>query len=238
MHDTLITASWARAPKIFSINTNPSQVVSLGLAAISCLFVEYGAGHHQDLSTSADMIATKKLTFANRIVYQFVLGTTKLGICSFYLRIFQDKWSKRFIYALLAFILVAALTMEFTIIFSCKPVSDAWALGEKDCLPPQPSYIGNTIANVFSDLALMAFVIPKICEFFLGDLMRARQLNISPKAALQIPRRQKIYIFSVVSLGILVVIASIFRLISIIRFNNSPDLACKSSRSVPRTLLT
>ncbi|KAL2062761.1 hypothetical protein VTL71DRAFT_5833 [Oculimacula yallundae] len=184
--DSLIATSW---------------VVSLGLAVSLCILVTFGPGHSQEPLSSADLRTAKKLAFSNRIVYQFVLCTTKLGICSFYLRIFQDKWSKRFIYALLTFILVSALVVEFAIIFSCMPVKDAWAIGDKNCLLPLPPYIGSTVLNAISDLALMAFVIPKIF-------------------VLQISRNQKIYVLSVVCLGFLVVIAGVLNLVSITRINN------------------
>ena len=139
-----------------------SQIGSIFIAVIQCLFVEFGGGHHQDGLASADITSMKKLGFANRIVFQFVICTTKLGICAFYLRVFHDKFSKWFIYALLAIIAALAIAMEFTIIFSCSPVSDAWSLGKKHCIPFAPSFIANTSCNIAIDLALMIFVIPKI----------------------------------------------------------------------------
>ncbi|XMA09776.1 hypothetical protein WAI453_002567 [Rhynchosporium graminicola] len=191
LDDSLIAIAW---------------VISLGLAVILCLPVVYGAGHHQQFLSDANLIATKKLAFANRIVYQFVLCTTKLGICSFYLRIFEDKQSKRILYALSAFILVAALTVDFIIVFSYRPVSGAWTLGARNCLPARPIYIGSTVINIIGDVALMGFVVPKIF-------------------ILEIPGRQKVCACSVVCLGFLVIIASILRLLSIIRFNDSDDLS-------------
>ncbi len=112
--------------------------------------------------TTSDIIATMKLAFASRVMYQFVLCTTKLGICSFYLRIFQDRPSRVVVYALLGFILISAVAIEFSFILSCKPVSGAWTLGEHNCLPLNPSFIANTVCNVVGDLALIAFVLPKI----------------------------------------------------------------------------
>lgn len=189
--DTLITISW---------------IGSIFIAVIQCLFVEFGGGHHQDVLASADIISMKKLGFANRLVFQFVICTTKLGICAFYLRIFHDKFSKWFIYILLAIIAALAIAMEFTIIFSCSPVSDVWSLGKKNCIPFAPSFIANTSCNIAIDLALMVYVIPKIIP-------------------LKIPRQQKIYIYTVVGMGFLVILAAIFRCVSILKYINSSDLS-------------
>lgn len=132
-----------------------------------------------------------KLAFASRVVYQFVLCTTKLGICSFYLRIFQDRHSKITVYALIGFILVSALAIEFTFIFSCKPVSGAWTLGEQNCLPVNPSFIANTVCNVVGDLALMIFVIPKIgklqCNYHDGRDPWEKVANHSLSTAPNVP---------------------------------------------------
>lgn len=99
------------------------------------------------------------------MVFQFVICTTKLGICAFYLRLFRDKWSRWFLYALLAIVAALSLSMELTIIFSCKPISDAWSLGKRNCIPFPPTFIANTCCNIAVDLALMAFVLPKMSKF-------------------------------------------------------------------------
>ncbi|KAK2623783.1 hypothetical protein QTJ16_006964 [Diplocarpon rosae] len=189
--DTLISISW---------------LVSIGLAVINGMSVVYGSGRRQVFQSVSEMIATMKLAFVSRVVYQFVLCTMKLGICFFYLRVFQDRTSKITVYIMLGFILVSALATEFTTIFSCKPVSGAWKSGEQNCLPAAPNYIANTACNVGGDLALMIFVIPRIVP-------------------LQISRRQKICLLSVVSLGILIIVAAIAKLIAILKLNNNNDLA-------------
>ena len=130
---------------------------------MNCLFVRFGAGRHIFLSSLSDAITTMKIEFATRVVYQFVICFTKLGICSFYLRVFQDKQSKRIIYSLLGFILITALATGIAFIFSCRPVSAAWAIDGR-CGEQLPSIYANTIASVMADVALMVFVIPRVRE--------------------------------------------------------------------------
>ncbi|KAI9047298.1 hypothetical protein LZ554_008746 [Drepanopeziza brunnea f. sp. 'monogermtubi'] len=191
LDDTLISLSWLGA---------------LGLAVMNSLSVAYGTGHKAVFQSEADIISIMKLAFASRLIYQFVLCTTKLGIGCYSLQFFRDRTSKLIAYPLLGFVLVSAVTIEFTFIFSCKPVSDAWTLGAQNCLPVTPIFITNTVCNVVGDLALMAFLIPRI-------------------APLQMSRRQKASLFSVVGLGLLVIVAAVFRLTAIVKLNKTQDFA-------------
>ncbi|KAH8776000.1 hypothetical protein F5882DRAFT_162477 [Hyaloscypha sp. PMI_1271] len=186
--DTLITVSW---------------LASLCLAVLDCLFVKFGSGRHSFLQTLPDVIATLKLAFISRIIYQFVICITKLGICTFYMRVFQDKQSKRVIYSLLGFIAITALIIELAFLFSCKPVSGAWAI-PPTCASPLASFYANTITGVIADVALMVFVIPRVLP-------------------LQLPLKQKIILLSVVSLGLLIIVAACIRLDRIIMLDESND---------------
>jgi hypothetical protein len=78
------------------------------------------------------------------------------------MRVFQDKQSKRVIYSLLGFIAITALVIELAFLFSCKPVSGAWAI-PPTCASPLASFYANTITGVIADVALMVFVIARVC---------------------------------------------------------------------------
>ena len=163
--DTLITISWVRYTASLSrTKLTIHQFASLGLAVLDCLFVKFGTGHHSSLQTLPDIRAILKLAFASRVVYQFVICTTKLGICTFYLRVFQDKRSKMLIFLLLGFIMITALVVELAFIFACKPVSGAWAIPQT-CASPFASFYANTITSVMADVALMVFVIPRVRKY-------------------------------------------------------------------------
>jgi hypothetical protein len=64
-----------------------------------------------------------RLGFASRELYQVCLGTTKLGICAFYLRIFQDRVSKVIIRSTMGFVVLFTLGLSLGIIFQCKPIA-------------------------------------------------------------------------------------------------------------------
>lgn len=171
-----------------------------------------------------------KLAFATRIVYQYVLCVTKIGICAFYLRVFQDKGSKRLVYLLLAFIAIPFIVIEAYYIFSCKPISAAWnpLLLADHCLPQMPSCFANTVLNVIADILVMAFLLPRISMLIFVSVKFKLTEIVSPQPA----PRQKQTLIAVVSLGILVIIASIIRLYFLVNVDESADLSCKSNVSV------
>ncbi len=121
-------------------------------------FVKFGIGHNSLLQTLPGVIATLKLAFTSRVMYQFIICTTKLEICTFYLRVFQDKRGKIMIYSLLGFIIITTLVIELAFIFSCKPVSGAWDVPQT-CGSLFASFYANT---VMIDVTLMVFAIPRV----------------------------------------------------------------------------
>jgi hypothetical protein len=239
--DTLITVSWvldatSRPGKKLTIH----QLASLCLAVLDCLFVKFGSGHHSFLQTPPDVIATLKLAFISRIIYQFVICITKLGICTFYMRVFQDRQSKMVIYSLLGFITITALVIELAFLFSCKPVSGAWAI-PPTCASPRASFYANTITGVIADVALMVFVIPRVCMSENSADTNCSVLCYLLKQTsvpLQLPLKQKIILLGVVSLGLLIIVAACIRLDRIIMLDGSNDKTCTTSLTSPLSLLS
>ncbi|KAF8853463.1 hypothetical protein BDZ45DRAFT_560611, partial [Acephala macrosclerotiorum] len=185
----IITRNWGNDDTLITI----AWITSLGLAVANVLFVPFGgAGHHQIFQKESQIVPAFKLAFISRFIYQVVLCLTKLGICVFYLRIFQDKLSKQFVYAMMAFTAVSTLIIEFVFVFQCSPVSDAWAIVNSNCRPTNPSVIANAVCNIVADVAIMAFAIPRVLP-------------------LQMTARQKATLLVLVSLGVLVIAASIVR---------------------------
>ena len=73
------------------------------MAIVACLQTNYGFRHHTMLQSLA-LIPFFKVSFASRILYQLVLWFTKMGVCIFYRRVFQDTKSKLFINLALGFL--------------------------------------------------------------------------------------------------------------------------------------
>ncbi len=92
------------------------------LTILNCVLVKYGAGRHIVTLTLHDIKMTIVLGFLCRVVYQFMLMTTKFAVCAFYLRIFQDRTSKIFIWVMIAATAGFTIPLFFGIMFRCNPV--------------------------------------------------------------------------------------------------------------------
>ncbi|PVH68748.1 hypothetical protein DL98DRAFT_474508 [Cadophora sp. DSE1049] len=178
-----------------------SWVASLALTVLNCVFVHYGSGHHSMLQTKADGILTIKLAFVTRIFYNFVLGTTKIGICAFYLRIFSDQWSRYLSFALSGFIgLYTLFFVIFTIAF-CFP-DPKKPFGK--CTKNTPDLFVSAACNILADLLLLAFIAPRIW-------------------GLRIKKMLKVALLGVLGLSILVIVAAFIRMFKVKAFNESKD---------------
>lgn len=104
---------------------------------------------------------------------------------------------------------MSALVIEFVFIFQCTPVSDAWDFARPNCKPANPSVIANTVCNIVADIWIMVFVIPRVMP-------------------LQMPRRQKVSLLVVVSLGVLVIAASMVRCLLVTKLADNDDPTCES----------
>ncbi|CZR59409.1 uncharacterized protein PAC_09301 [Phialocephala subalpina] len=188
LDDTLIVIAW---------------VLNLGFSLLNCLYARYGMGHHAEFMRPSDQGTVLKLQFASRLLFQSTLCISKLGICVFYHRVFQDHTSRILVYLIIGFLIISTIPVQTLVILLCHPVTRPWNFGPEKCLPR--IYVSG-ISNILADVLLMAFVIPRILP-------------------LQIGRKQKISLLFVLSLGILVIVAASIRLVYVVRYYVSADLA-------------
>lgn len=130
--------------------------------------------------------------------------TTKFAVCAFYLRVFTDRTSKIIIWAMFAFIAVFSVPLLFALIFRCHPIKGtsheigrsyfvielkiigAWSMTPADCASQLPPLYSSAILNIFADVGLLSFVIPRIGELAPPNLLFS--LTDTPS---QSPHRQK-----------------------------------------------
>jgi len=137
-----------------------------------------------------------KYLFFSIIAYHITLLLTKLSILLQYRRIFTLKNSRIPIYITMGLCVACGLTAVLTAIFTCIPVNAYWNMAMRPfakCVNQDAMYHANAALNITTDL--LVAVLP------------VRQLW-----TLQIPKRQKIALLIILTLGWFVVIISIIRL--------------------------
>jgi hypothetical protein len=111
------------APCIFFFFGSHLQVIgSIALTTLNGILTSRTTGTQHTVQTSEDLVLTMRLGFASRELYQVCVGTTKLGLCAFYLRIFQDRVSKVIIRSTMGFIALFTFALSIGIIFQCRPI--------------------------------------------------------------------------------------------------------------------
>lgn len=153
---------------------------SIVLTILNGILTARGTGSQIVSQTPEDLVVTMRLGFASRELYQVCIGTTKLGLCAFYLRIFQDRLSKLLNRALMGFIATFTLALSIGIIFQCRPIygiifnclflpgqpanADVgdWNDIPATCGNQVPGIVASRIVNIVADILLLLFVIPRI----------------------------------------------------------------------------
>ncbi|PMD47714.1 hypothetical protein L207DRAFT_376760, partial [Hyaloscypha variabilis F] len=198
----LVTHNWGTDDSWILI----SWIFEILLTTLNCVLTRYGAGHHRSTTTLQDYKTTLLIGYFVRLVYQLVLGTTKIAICTLFLRIFNSKKKDKYaMYSLLAFIGCYTTVFLFTSTFQCHPISDAW---QNETSPTCSSYLGTLwatgICNILVDVLLLVFIIPRILS-------------------LRIRHRQKIGLLVVVSFSLLAIVAAMVRVARVTQFQSSSD---------------
>lgn len=93
----------------------------------------------------------------------------RVAICLVYSRIFQDRLSKIIVYSLLAFQIVSTIPLTLIVVFQCDPIVSQWdfSVEQVRCIDPLPGIITFTTCSVFSDVALILFVVPRVRMYYL-----------------------------------------------------------------------
>jgi hypothetical protein len=81
-----------------------------------------GFGHHQIFIPASKIVPSLLMAFIARLTYQFVLFIVKLGMCVFYLRVFQDRTSKIIIYSIMGFLIGTFIPVQLLTVFGARPL--------------------------------------------------------------------------------------------------------------------
>jgi len=191
----------------------PLKVASFVLCICSCLATKYGAGHHILDIPASYTIPSMQLGFVSLILYQLSLALSKISICIFYGRVFTDKTSRWLINSTIAVICLYTIPTVLFSIFQCKPISGAWDTTEGAvCQNTTSAFYASGICNIVIDTWLIAMIAPRIW-------------------GLQMAHRAKIALLGIVTLGWLVIVAAVVRMIKLGAIFKAPrgqlDVPCR-----------
>lgn len=178
----------------------------LVLSILFCVATEYGQGYRLE-NVPLDLLANSfSITYITLILYQLALCFTKLSILVFYLRVFPARRERLLSWGTIIFMAVASIPILIVDILQCNPATQSSFFSpDVVCLPPMPILITSTVVHTILDGWLIIMVIPVV-------------------TSLKIPKGQKTALMCVLSLGVLVILASAARLSSILNQDKSSDI--------------
>ncbi|KAI0393643.1 hypothetical protein F5Y17DRAFT_458652 [Xylariaceae sp. FL0594] len=162
------------------------------------LMLKYGSGRHQADLPEATVTTFVKLLWVYMLIWANGVFAVKVGILLFYWRVFQKTPSFRIAAIAVGFFSTGIfLSNFFSFTFQCYPVQKFWqpkTVGS--CINQNAFYLGSAIINVFGDIAVLSLPLPIIW-------------------GLQASRSKKWSLSFLFLLGAFVIIASIFRIVSV-----------------------
>ncbi|OBT44606.1 hypothetical protein VE00_05842 [Pseudogymnoascus sp. WSF 3629] len=184
-----------------------SWIGSLAHTLLNCSITFYGIGRHLSVQVPENAVRVLVISYATRLLYQCILATTKVAILTLYLRIFTDARSQCMVYGMISFVVLYTLPCLLLLIFECTPFYDSWNPYKfpQTCINLTIQVYMSAGFNIFTDLLMVAFAVPRVLP-------------------LKLPRLQKAGLIAITSLSSLVVISSVVRLIRISTLNTSKDL--------------
>lgn len=177
-----------------------------------------------------EIILSLIISYSARLVYQFVLATTKIAILTLYLRVFTDSRSLCLVYGMLVFMILYNIPSVFLMIFECNPVSDSWNPNKfpHACKNVPIQVYMSAGFNILLDVMMVIFAVPRVCmsplyfSIYAGWRSNLRLIAVP----LKLLKLQKVALIAIASLSSLVIIASIIRLIRLTAVSSSTDPTC------------
>ncbi|KAL8932038.1 MAG: hypothetical protein Q9211_006563, partial [Gyalolechia sp. 1 TL-2023] len=229
----MITLHWlqwsclgARTLSIYSVSHELTAIPKLSLTLMEA--VHHGFGKHMHAIPDASVSQWFKYLYAFEFVYTVAMATVKYSVLCFLHRIFPIVQFRRLLKACLVFVVGLTASCIFASTFQCIPVHKFWETwgGELPnesggrCIDIDLYFLVSGAINTFTDFALLALPIPVLWSLKAGT-------------------RQKVLLTAIFTVGLVVCVVSIVRLIVLSEVDKS-DITCKRdpSISIPSRSLT
>ncbi|KAK3335121.1 hypothetical protein B0T19DRAFT_395014 [Cercophora scortea] len=181
-----------------------AQVLSIGVSVATILQGEFLLGRHVWMVSADESIKQLKSLFAAMLIYNLAQILTKTSFLLQYRRIFQDTRTRRACLWLLVIVSLWGFTQEFLVAFACNPVALFIPSQGAVCIDSLTVWYLTSIMNIVTDFIVFLVPLPAIYT-------------------LQLPRRQKLLVAAVFSLGFFTCAISIVRLFTLHSAINTVD---------------
>ncbi|KAK0644030.1 hypothetical protein B0T16DRAFT_460116 [Cercophora newfieldiana] len=191
----IIARGWSRLGLLRKWFLDDTLIVAAwALSTAVCIVFTIAAQAPRLASTTAYDNSAAVRIYLGLICYQLCLCITKISILAFYLRIFTSRLpERRLAWATIIAVLLYGIPLLFMTVFQCHPVAGRFFSQPMRCFTFEPLLIVSASIHTAVDAWLIALIIPCVTR-------------------LDIPRRQKIALSLVLSLGVFVIAASLARL--------------------------
>jgi hypothetical protein len=150
---------------------------------------------------------------AAKIIFTAAATFTRLSLFLFYYRLIKDggrSWFRWAVHANMVYSVAIMIAFLFLAIFLCTPVKNYWTFGAPadTCLDEGKATLAAGIINCVADLFCTITPIPLVMSvsFVLPSLVVS-----TDRPQLQMPRRQRLAVNFLFSLGLIVTIAGVVR---------------------------
>ncbi|KAK0113334.1 hypothetical protein ONS95_013590 [Cadophora gregata] len=210
---TVILRLWVRIKIVRSVG--PEDYVMIGAVLLSVTGwlivipqVMHGAGRHVAYLDPEVVKIGLKLNFVTQPIYLIATTASKVSIALFLLRIASTKIWKRFLWALLGFMILYTSAAVMPLFFQCKNLAVLWDSSVvTTCWSAQTSrglgYM-NVVLTIITDLTLALIPIPMLWN-------------------VQINSKVKISIIGIMSLGLFASAAAIVRATALSNYGKTGD---------------
>jgi hypothetical protein len=225
-------------------------VGAIVLTILNCLSTLYGTGRHITVQKPQWVTPSLKVSYCVRLVYLFVLATTKIGVLTLYRRVFDDRKTRNIIWGMMAAVVLYTTPVVLMYLFQCRPIYGVWESSiEKTCLNTDTIIYVAAGCSIAVDIALVVVTIPRIRKSYFcmshnlpfqsssrtkiisNCLSEKSSSLLTTSVPLKLPRTQKAALIAIASLSILVIIAAIIRFVRVTAIASSKDYTCTSSSS-------
>ncbi|EXK24145.1 hypothetical protein FOMG_19117 [Fusarium oxysporum f. sp. melonis 26406] len=171
-----------------------AQLLTIGSAVAIGLENNYGLGHHTWEQSRENYVAYMKAFYASVIVYNVAMCLVKIGILQQYRRIFAIPILQALTFYGLVIMVAWTITIAFLNALICVPVAKFWnSTMPGHCTDPLTVWYVMAGFNLVTDITVFCMPLPVI-------------------GSLNLPRRQKIMLLAIFSIGFLTCAISIYRI--------------------------